>query len=230
MTSEFFLTDHSGLPILWRIPEYMLARAVDYDLPALSDAPPLSLAQLTRNTAQEVCYCCFLFRAWPASAPSDACTFVADEVLVHLLASVLRALVQDHPGHLFVQNASRADRICRLGVVPVRHSRTRWLLALGSQLASAPAFSLYHPSSLMEYYCRFLPEPQTRLGSVEPPAAVPAALRFPLPSSVPTFLAPVAESNINASCSEGSALGVDEDDFSFVDEAADDWDYWAAFD
>jgi hypothetical protein len=207
---------------MWRAQETLLARSVDYDLPALYDAPPESLAQLSRNTNQEVCFCSFLFRAWPVSGPSADLTFVADEQLAHILASVLRALVLDHPGYIFVQTCSRADRICRIGVVPARHSRTRWLLAFGSLVASAPAFSLSNPSTSLVYSCRFLSTlPRSR--GVEP-EDVPTALRFPLPSGAPAFLESLEEPPDDVLQSAGSGLGTSEDAFAFGDEPGDEYD------
>jgi hypothetical protein len=158
-----FLTAQ-GLPVLWSCPRALLEQTVPYDLPALHDAPPWSLAQLSRNTDQDVQYYSFLLRAWPLSAGAAELTFHPHESLAFLLAQVVRRLVADHPGFLFVQYGSGVDRMCRIGVVPARHSRTKWLLAFGAAIASTPAFRLDDSVRLLSFACRFLTVPQNPCG------------------------------------------------------------------
>lgn len=186
-SSGLFLTDQ-GLPILWSCPEPLLARTINYDLPALCDAPPWSLAQLSRNTHHEVLYYSFLFRAWPLSSGAADLAFQPQEQLACFLARVVRQLVSDHPGHLFVQFGSRVDRLCRIGVVPSRHSRTQGVLDFGAQIASAPAFALYCPSDAIFYACRFLTVPQNR---AEPVLTADSPRFRPLSCSPPWLLLPL---------------------------------------
>jgi hypothetical protein len=146
----------------------MLGRTVRYHLPALHDAPPWSLAQLSRNTNNAVQYYGFLFRAWPLSSAAAELDFQLTASLASFLARVVRQLVGDHPGYLFVQYGSRLDRFCRVGVVPARHSRTTWLIAFGRLIASAPAFVIQGSTGSDLFACRFLTVPQNRSGCVEP--------------------------------------------------------------
>jgi hypothetical protein len=112
-------------------------------------------------------------------------TFQPSESFAYFLAHVVRSLLGDHPGYLFVLRGPRLDRTCKVGVVPARHSRTKWLLSFGALIASAPAFALHDSARLLTFACRFLTEPQYDSAFEEPvlPADCP---RFTC--SAPTFL------------------------------------------
>jgi hypothetical protein len=174
-----------GLPLLCSFPQAFLERTLGYDLPALQDAPPWSFAQLFRNTNQEVQYYCFLFRAWPVSPDAAGLTFQPSESFAYFLAHVVRCLLGDHPGYLFMLRGPRLDRTCRVGVVPARHSRTKWLLSFGALIDSAPAFALHDSARSLTFACRFLTEPQHD-SACEEPVLLADCPRFSC--SAPTFL------------------------------------------
>jgi hypothetical protein len=224
-SSGLFLTDQ-GLPILWSCPEPLLARTINYDLPALSDAPPWSLAQLSRNTHHEVLYYSFLFRAWPLSSGAADLAFQPQEQLACFLARVVRQLVSDHPGHLFVQFGSRVDRLCRIGVVPSRPSRTKWVLDFGAQIASAPAFALYCPSDAIFYACRFLTVPQNRAGCAEPVLTADSP-RFhcPAPTFLQPSLAPPPPTALSSDSDESDPGDGDVDEIPLEDVDLNDLDF-----
>ena len=217
-----FLSDSGGLPILWRIPAHVLARTVDYDLPALHDAPPSSLGQLSRNTDHDICFFEFIFRMWPVSSCELGLSVQPDAQLALLLAAALRCLVGDHPGFLFLRSVS-VDRACRVGVVPARHSRTKWLLDFGARIASAPPFELYHDATSLQFVCRFLTMPQHR-HCPEQPSLLPDGFRFALPSGSPSFLPTVDAQRgfpfLGGDCWGSGSLDGDGDD----DLGLEDWD------
>jgi hypothetical protein len=194
---------------------------VPYDLPALHDAPPWSLAQLSRNTNHEVQYYSFLFRAWPLSPGAADLVFQPREQFACLLARVVRHLVSDYPGYLFVQHGSRVDRMCRIGVVPARPSRTKWLLAFGAQIASTPAFALSSPPDSLLYVCRFLTVPQNRSGCAEP-VLTTASPCFPCYSPLFLQLAPPAAFSAASDASDvGDGDDGDMDEVPFDDVDSD---------
>jgi hypothetical protein len=125
-----------------------------------------------------------------------------------LLAQVARRLVADHPGLLFVQYGSGVDRICRIGVVPARHSRTKWLLAFGAAIASTPAFRLDDSVRSLSFACRFRTVPQNRAGCEAPvllsdcPSFTCAAPAFLQPAPAPS-VAPPSPPDVEAASDEG---------------------------
>jgi hypothetical protein len=110
-----FLTAQ-GLPVLWSCPRALLEQTVPYDLPALHDAPPWSLAQLSRNTANDVQYYSFLLRAWPLSSGAAELTFQPHESLALLLAQVFRRL----------SPIIRASSLCSMVLVWIAFAGLEW--------------------------------------------------------------------------------------------------------
>lgn len=212
---------NDGSPRLWSSDAGSPERWVTYDLPPLFPGTPSSLAQLSRNTEGEVFYHSFLFRAWPLSVSAEAVTFCADHQLACWLASVVRELLGDFPGFLFVRPGRSTDRLCRVCVVPQRHSRTRWLLRFGSGLAALRAFTVTGTCTDMTFIARLMTTLQNA-GEVVVPQAEDGMLRVAVPP-VASFLVPLSVVQQPVAAVAHS----DESDFALsADEGDDGLDGW----
>lgn len=161
-----------------------LAAEVNYDLPALHDTSPSSLSQLSRNTDHVVCYFPFLLRMWPLSPRATEFALFVRESVAQLLVSILHSLVEDHPGFIFLQSIC-GERMCRISIVPRKHSSTKWLLDVAARVAAAPRCLLYHPDSALRHACRIL---MLQHEECNEHALLDSSPSVALPCAVPPFL------------------------------------------